>query len=129
MMGAMQPKKLLSLWLPVLLWMGLISYLSAQPGLKVVEGPMDFWTRKPAHVGEYAILFLFFFRAIKGSSSWKRREIYIGAGVLSFLFAVTDEFHQLLVPLREGELADLGFDLLGIIAGIIFLRLKLIKSR
>lgn len=118
----------ITLWLPVLLWMGLISYLSAQPGLKVAEGPMDFWTRKPAHVGEYAILFLLLFRAIKGGSAWKRREVCIGAGVLSFLFAMTDEFHQFLVPLREGKVVDLGFDLLGIIAAALLLRFRRKKS-
>lgn len=118
----MQLKKLFYLWLPVLLWMGLISYLSAQPELKIAEGAWDFWTRKPAHVGEYAILFLFLFRAIRGSSSWRRWEVYIGAGVLSFLFALTDEFHQFLVPLREGKLVDLGFDLLGIIVGMLLRR-------
>lgn len=123
----MQLRKLVFLWLPPLLWMGLIFYLSGRPGLKIAEGAWDFWTRKPAHIAEYAILFLLFFRALKESSSWKRWEICIGAGMISFLFAITDEFHQFLVPLREGKLIDLGFDLLGIITGALLLRLKLIK--
>lgn len=109
------------LWLPVFAWMGLIFYLSGRPGLKVAEGPMDFWTRKPAHVGEYAILFLLFFRAMEGSSAWRRRDVYVGAGIFSFLYALIDELHQLSVPLREGKVTDLGFDLLGIVIAVFIL--------
>jgi VanZ family protein len=128
MMKFMQPKKIILLWMPVLLWMGLIFYLSGKPGLKIVEGPLDFWTRKPAHVMEYAVLFLLFLRAVRGSFSWGVRKVYAVAGVLSFLFAITDEFHQLHVPLREGKIFDLGFDLLGILLGILFLHFKRKKS-
>lgn len=124
MMKFMQPKKVVFLWLPVVLWMGLIFYLSAQPGLKVAEGAWDFWTRKPAHMVEYVVLFLLLFQALKASFSWKRWEVYAGAGIISFLFSATDELHQLFVPLREGKLIDLGFDLLGIAAAILFLHLK-----
>lgn len=122
-------RKLISLWLPVLLWMGLIFFLSAQPELKIAEGPLDFWTRKPAHVGEYAVLFILFVRALKGANyqvsinNWQIGALQL-AFLLSFLYAVTDEFHQLRVPLREGKWADLGFDLLGIVSAILFLHLR-----
>jgi len=108
----------------VLLWMALIYYLSSKPGLAIGEGAVDFCTRKPAHMAEYAVLFLLLFRAIKGSSSWKEWEICIGAGILSFLYALTDEFHQSLVPLREARWYDLGFDLLGIVVGLFFLYVR-----
>ncbi len=125
----MQLRKLVSLWLPALLWMGLIFYLSSRPGLKVAEGPADFWTRKPAHVGEYAILFLLFFRALKGSFPWGRREVYLSAGAFSFFYAAFDELHQLFVPLREGKLTDLVFDLLGIVVGALLIYLFQNKRR
>lgn len=114
-----------ALWLPPILWMGLIFFLSSQPGLKIAEGSLDFWTRKPAHVFEYAVLYLFFYRALKGTFDWRISTFYLGAGVLSLFYALTDEFHQIFVPLREGRLIDLGFDLLGILVAIIFLRLWL----
>lgn len=101
--------------------MGLIFYLSGWPGLRITEGPLDFWTRKPAHVIEYAILFLLFVRAIEGSFSWRRWEVYIGAGIPSFLYALTDELHQLCVPLREGKAVDIGFDFLGIVLAALVL--------
>ena len=112
----------MGLWLPVLLWVGLIYYLSSIPGFAIGEGAVDFWTRKPAHVAEYAILFLLLIRAMRGGLSWGRRKIIIGAGIFSLIYAVTDEFHQSLVPLREGRWCDLGFDLLGLAVGFFLLR-------
>ncbi|GMR19042.1 MAG: VanZ family protein [Patescibacteria group bacterium] len=115
-------KKQLSLWLPVLFWMGLIYYLSAQSGLKIGEGAVDFWTRKPAHVGEYAVLFLLLFRALRGGFRLSVRQLYLSAGVFTLLYAASDEIHQIFVPLREGRVADLGFDLLGILVGALAVR-------
>jgi VanZ family protein len=116
-------KRIVSLWLPVLLWTGLIYYLSSIPGLAVGEGAIDFCTRKPAHIAEYAILFLLLFRAARGSCAFDERRVLLIASALTLLYAVTDEVHQLFVPLREGRMIDLVFDFLGLVVGIILLRL------
>ena len=120
----MQFKKLAFLWLPVLLWMGLIFYLSSIPNLAVGEGTVDFVTRKPAHIVEYAVLLLLLFRAIRESFGkfWRFWEIAVGAGMISFLYGITDELHQSLTPTRSGKITDLGFDLLGIFLGLVVLR-------
>lgn len=112
-------RETLFLWLLVVVWAGLIFYLSSRQGLAIGEGAIDFWTRKPAHIAEYTILFLLVFRAIKGSfgSLWRQRELYFGAGTLTFLYAITDEIHQSFVSTRSGKVEDLGFDLLGIFLG------------
>lgn len=117
-------QKILFLWLPVLVWAGLIFFLSSRQGLSIGEGAVDLWTRKPAHIGEYAILFLLIFRTIRGSFGkiWSARELYLGAGVLTFLYAATDEIHQLFVPTRAGKIEDLGFDLLGILTGVLLIQ-------
>jgi len=113
-------QRVLFLWGPPAVWAVLIYYLSSISGLAVGEGAVDFWTRKPAHVVEYAILFLLLFRAIRGGfgKKWRVGEIGLGAGVLAFVYAVSDEIHQVFVPLRTGKIGDLGFDLLGILAGL-----------
>ena len=115
-------KKFAFLWGPVLLWAGIIYYLSSRPGLAIGEGAVDFWTRKPAHVGEYAVLVVLVFRALGQSfgKGWKFWELALGAGTLTFLYAVSDELHQLLVPTRSGKFTDLGFDLTGIVFGVAF---------
>ena len=117
----MQLKKLIFLWLPVLIWMGLIFVLSSIPNLAIGEGAVDFWTRKPAHIAEYAILFGLIWRALRGSLTITVKMLYFSAAVFTLFYAVTDEIHQLLTPSRSGRIEDLGFDLLGIISGAFLL--------
>ena len=126
----MQLKKLAFLWLPVLIWAGLIFYLSSIPNLAVGEGTVDLLPRKPAHIVAYALLFGLIWRALQGSLAVTARTLYFSAAVFTLLYAVTDEIHQMLVPSREGKLYDLGFDLLGIFLGAVLLlrrRRKLLK--
>jgi VanZ family protein len=123
-MKTMQLKRFFLLWLPALLWMGLIYRLSAQPDLAITEGLLDLILRKMAHMGEYAVLFLLLFRALKGSFSWKSSAIFIIAIAFSFFYAASDEFHQTLVPTRAGMIYDVGFDLFGILIGVWFARLR-----
>ena len=122
-------KRIIFLWLPVLGWMGLIFFLSSVPNLSVGEGAVDFWTRKPAHVVEYAILFGLIWRALQGSLAITARMPYLSAAVFTLFYGVTDEIHQLLTPSRAGKIYDLGFDLLGILLGALILRRFLIKIR
>jgi VanZ family protein len=117
----MQLKKLVFLWLPVLVWAGLIFYLSSIPNLAVGEGTVDFLTRKPAHIVEYALLFGLIWRALQGSLAATVRTLYFSAAVFTLLYAVTDEIHQLLTPSRAGKIEDLGFDVLGIFLGAVLL--------
>jgi VanZ family protein len=100
------------LWLPPILWASLIFYLSSIPQLEVTSEPVwNFLTRKLAHIGEYAILGFLVSRAL----NWRHPQLAL---VLSFLYAVSDEWHQTLVPTRTGKVADLVFDLFGIILGV-----------
>jgi len=117
----MQFQRVIFLWLPVLVWAGLIFYLSSIPNLAVGEGTVDFLTRKPAHIIEYALLFGLIWRALQGSLAITARTLYFSAAVFTLLYAVTDEIHQLLTPSRAGKIEDLGFDLLGIFLGAFLL--------
>ena len=126
----MQFKRFTILWGPVFLWAGLIFYLSSIPNLAVGEGAVDFLTRKPAHIIEYALLFGLIWRALQGSLAVTARTLYFSAAVFTFLYAVTDEIHQMLIPSREGKISDLGFDLLGIALGaavLLYRQRKLLK--
>ncbi|HJZ06314.1 MAG TPA: VanZ family protein [Patescibacteria group bacterium] len=126
----MQFQRVIFLWLPVLVWAGLIFYLSSIPNLAVGEGTVDFLTRKPAHIIEYALLFGLIWRALQGSLVATVRTLYFSAAVFTLLYAVTDEIHQLLTPSRAGKIEDLGFDVLGIFLGAVLLlhrKRKLLK--
>lgn len=119
-------------WLPVIAWMILIFWFSSMPAvvsdqksqfvinvfkalglnLNGVFGDLaDFVVRKSAHFSEYFIFFLLFYNAYRFSFT-KKRALFLS--LLSvFLYACTDEFHQLFVPGREGRFRDVLIDTSG----------------
>ena len=100
--------------------MALIFVLSAQPGLRVsddvsVDGPI----RHVAHVVVYAILALLLLWAFDAFSTDWRTRLALIAGLLAFLYGITDELHQLTVPNRTGQAFDLVWDGLGSGIGVV----------
>ena len=99
-------------WLPVLLWMGFIFFLSSQPHLpRYPDHIIDFLLKKVAHLFEYALLAILLHRAVGDESG--RWALLIGG-----LYALSDELHQSFVPGRNAALLDLAFDVLGVIFGL-----------
>lgn len=95
--------KLITNWLPVLLWAAVIFYFSSLKQIKVSDFLFwDFLTKKIAHVAEYVILYALLYRATNKN--------FILAYIVTVLFAATDEFHQTFIPGRSGTPLDLGFD-------------------
>jgi VanZ family protein len=115
-------------WGPALVWAVAIYYVSAQNTWTVFEGPP--WVRvlrKLGHVFEYAVLALLVGRGLLALlTDWGRR----GAGrrvllrvwqvgvVVSTLYAMTDEVHQLFVPRRVGYFWDVLVDALSATAAL-----------
>jgi len=105
-------------FLPPLLWMVFIFYLSSRQKLAVSPNYwFSFFVFKSLHIIEYGTLFFLWFlalaeaeRSLGGRKKRIRLAIYI-----SFLYAISDELHQTLVPTREGRGRDVFIDLLGII--------------
>ena len=112
---------LLDAWLPTLLWVGLIYLFSANSVLpSFTQSLPDFIFKKSAHMFVYAVLYLLSYRAIRLTVSPKRHTIHwLLAVVVCMIYAVSDEFHQLLVPGRYGTLRDIGFDMLGVSAVVL----------
>nr|WP_072831322.1 VanZ family protein [Clostridium collagenovorans] len=79
--------------------------------------------RKAAHITEYFILCFFIYEALKIDFSDKL--LYILSILFTFFYAATDEFHQLFVVGRSGQIKDIFIDTTG---AIIFLILVLIKK-
>lgn len=77
--------------------------------------------RKCCHLAEYAVLGLLVFRAVSHSRnmlpmwSWPRVG---GALLIVFLYASSDEFHQLFVPTRTSRFSDVLIDTTGGAIGI-----------
>ena len=109
-------------WLPVLLWMGVIFIASSRPSLPShPNDTVDLIIKKAGHVTEYGVLAFLLWRAIPSTGSvrrskergWPALPSFGRAFVLSLLYAASDEFHQTLVPGRDGTLTDVSLDALG----------------
>lgn len=74
----------------------------------------DFPIRKLAHMTEFGILAVLIFVAIKHYTRIQTtKQRYMIAWIATVCYAATDEFHQLFVPERSGNLFDVGVDATG----------------
>ena len=107
-------KRLVSLFLPPLTVMGLIFLLSGQ----TADPHHPWWQilfRKLAHVTEYFVLTLAWWRALRGlAPDAPLGQLAGAAGCISLLYAATDEFHQTFVGGRHGTPVDVLIDSIGI---------------
>ena len=135
-------RSFLKYWLPALIWMAVI--FSASSDVKSFDhssrilAPLLHWlfpqmaedtlhfivlvARKGAHLAEYAVLALLLWRAFRqpvknDRRPWNRREAGL-ALVLVFLYAASDEFHQIFVPTRTAHVSDVLIDTTGGAAGL-----------
>lgn len=71
--------------------------------------------RKLAHLLEYIVLGILFINCLKDYNINKYLLISI---CLSFLYACSDEIHQLFIPGRSGNVIDVIIDTIGAVIGI-----------
>ncbi|MFH0942642.1 MAG: VanZ family protein [Candidatus Beckwithbacteria bacterium] len=113
----MKLKEKIKLYLPAILWAGVIFFFSSQ----AINRPapfswLDFIFKKTCHVIEYAIFFWLVYRANK---SFKLSLL------LAVVFALSDEWHQTFIPGREGTLRDVGFDTIGSLLSLTWIKRSL----
>lgn len=101
----------LSRFAPPLALMGVIFLLSAQPDLNSGLGALDTVLRKLAHMTEFGVLALLWWRALASRSPLP------GAGI-ALAYAISDEFHQSFVAGRHGAPTDVLIDAAGIAVAI-----------
>jgi len=103
--------KFLRQWGPAVLWAGLIFWQSSRALPRVGRNYTEDWLIKNlAHVAEYFVLYLGFFRGV----NWqKQAKNYLLPLVLIVVYGISDEFHQSFVPGRSAWWGDVGFDLFG----------------
>ncbi|MEK5104491.1 VanZ family protein [Cytobacillus sp. FSL M8-0252] len=125
-------------WLPSILWMAMIFILSHQPGTQssqlsggiteVIAAWVPFsienlhtletFIRKNAHFFAYFILGIFILFAIRQGNILTRQKLLI-SWILTTVYAASDEFHQLFIPGRSGEVRDVLIDSVGAATGLI----------
>lgn len=119
-------------WTLLIAWMGVIFYFSSLPAetsnessryviyifnllglnLNSILGNMaNFAVRKAAHFTEYFILYLFAYNALLDYYD-KKKCLWISL-IIVFLYASTDEIHQIFVPGRSSRFRDVVIDTCG----------------
>ncbi|MDO5039815.1 VanZ family protein [Clostridium sp.] len=142
-------KRILS-WILVIAWMIFIFYMSNQPanisneqsdfvlnliknlGIDINNIYIDLAItiiRKGAHFSEYLILSLLYFNLLRFYIN-KNKALVLSI-ILCFLYASTDEFHQLFVEGRAGRFTDVLIDTSGAFTAsiLVFLVNKILKKR
>ena len=125
---------------PLILWLVFIAFASSvefsaentsriiRPLLlwlfpNITEGRIafvHFFTRKAAHVTEFAVLGLLSARAFSLSSQYMLRRMWFLAGsLLVVAWALLDEFHQSFVPSRTASFYDSLIDIAGGLTALI----------
>ena len=104
-MGALPA--VVSRFLPPLLLMGVIFFLSAQPGLNSGLGIWDLVLRKLAHMTEFGLLWFLWWRAFAYRAA-------MPAALIALAYAASDELHQTLVADRTGSPWDWAIDAAGV---------------
>ena len=113
--------KLVLLWGPVLLVMGLIFYFSSLPDPGGLPGSVS---DKTAHVLIYAALGASLVRALAGGqiTAMTLTRILLAAA-LGTLYGVSDEIHQHFVPPRTPDILDVVADSIGAFVGALVMTL------
>ena len=81
---------------------------------------IDHPIRKTAHAMEYAILGAL----VTGAYCTRKRKTVSCIGIpwaISTVYAASDEFHQLFVPGRSGQVSDVILDSTGVIVGVLLM--------
>jgi len=112
----MPRSRLLTVWVPVLVWAGVIFAFSSIPHLSTGLGTWDTILRKGAHITEYAVLGGLLYRALN------REALALAAGIA---YAATDELHQHFIRGRHASPVDVAIDAVGVGVGmLVWLRLR-----
>lgn len=129
-------------WAAVLIWMAVIFFLSHQPGSesgelssliteKIIAAAeqispalgdsvetLHTIVRKSAHFIAYLLLGILALNALQKSGAGGFRS-YAYAFLIAAAYAMSDEFHQLFIPGRSGEIRDVGIDSAGAATGLL----------
>ena len=130
----MKNKKLVLAWTLLILWMLFIFIMSSFNGVMssnqsgsiavLIYNLFDisdtekvsFIVRECAHVSEFFILGILVINLV---SKYNVKHIYLISFIICVLYASSDEFHQLFVPGRSGQVTDIFIDMIGVVLGLL----------
>lgn len=138
------------LWALVVIWMGVIFFMSSQTGKEsgalsakvittiasIVDSDFDkmsddeksaviekwqHFTRKTAHFSEYAVLGVLCTLALLQYERIRRRMCIVWSVLIAAVYASSDEIHQRFVDGRGGQVSDVIIDSSGALVGSLIL--------
>ena len=118
--------QVLSYWLPVVLYTGVIFFMSSQshPEEQLPSFLFRDVSDKVLHALEYVVLGGLCYRAFRwGTNEQVASHALLFAIVTASLYGMTDEAHQFFVPLRESSWQDWLADTVGSVIGAMSWRL------
>ena len=109
---------MISLWLPVAVWMGAIYWGAALPPDQI-PGPVASLSDTILHMSGYVVLALL---ALRATARGRWSGVTMPALALAFAIAVihglTVEWEQMYIPSRFAEWRDVGNDVIGALIGL-----------
>lgn len=128
--------KKLRYFIPMIIWMIFIFIMSNNNGndsssqsnffaniilqfININRETLTFIIRKAAHMSEYAILALLTYYALT-KIAFNKKIIFQITFLISFLYACSDEFHQLFISGRSGQFTDVLIDSAGCLIMLLF---------
>ncbi|WP_163970561.1 VanZ family protein [Oceanobacillus halotolerans] len=88
-----------------------------------INGFLEFFIRKGAHVGAFFLLMCFFVIAFQKSTKLVLSSTIIVSFLLTVAYAVVDEYHQGFTANRTPYIGDVVLDGVGALLGVIFILL------
>lgn len=142
-----QKIKIIVSWLLVLLWAGVIFYLSSRTAVQSTvqsQGMINTFSgflgqyiddeetmteidgivRESAHAVEYMILSILAFNALGLCLDHRKDKVSLYTIVFCMIYALSDEIHQIPIEGRAFEILDLTIDLIGTCIGVIALLVR-----
>jgi VanZ family protein len=106
-------------WLPVLIYAGLIFYISSLPFLEVSHGIIYLDPQSLLlHLFEYIPLGFFLARAVSKTKNLFTLHPIFFPVLIGSTYGLSDEFHQYFVPGRTPSPMDFFDDTIGVILGV-----------
>ncbi len=127
-------------WLPVMVWFGLIFFLSSIPSSTIKKIPAIivyfnipedwylFWGHRVAHFVEYGVLGMLVIRAYSKETMRITLMTILGLSCCIFLSGLLDEWHQSFVPGRTLQLLDAIFDTICAMLGMLFYKMAVLNK-
>ncbi len=115
MISLLEKNRIIPIILTILIAIEIFYFSTLQGGTGTGGNP---WIARAYHFIVFFLFAFFLFISIKKNRKIKVRYVIITL-IASIFYAISDEFHQIFVPLRDASIRDIIIDTLGICVAII----------